>query len=128
MVKISYPLPLPLGHRVELTWYTRPVRGGRWKPDAADTPLARDLTTGVTYVGDRHVADRTAWTMGLVGSQRVEGVVPPALESAFAVEPPKGRAVHRRITGVVTGCTVLQESDWARTVLTLTVQEDSGAA
>ncbi|MFI7276987.1 hypothetical protein [Streptomyces sp. NPDC049879] len=127
MVRLTRPTPIPLGHRVELTWYTRPVRGGRWKPDSGDAALIRDLTTGVTYSSREHVADLNAWTTGVVRLRRIEGVVPEDLEGVFAIEPRKDRVVHRRVTGVVTDCVVLQEAEWARTVLTLTVEEDSGA-
>lgn len=92
-VTVMYGAPIPVGHRVERTWYEL-VEGGlfskktrRWEHE----PWNQDLDTGIEYVSDR-----------MLGSTGVRHPDTPVSVG----EAPSGK-VARQLRGIVRACRVV---------------------
>jgi hypothetical protein len=86
--------PVPVGHRVELTWFEEVSRGlvpGQERvDDRPHQPLIRDLDTGVEYASD--------WVLGVSRRRR------PDVPFELGEVPRTELRVQRRATGVVRAC------------------------
>jgi hypothetical protein len=93
-VPLSYPAPIPVGHRVELTWFVK-LGGLRGNKPAARPfePHLRDLDSGVTYAPE--------WQLGSFHAFRSDVV------NAYRPEPHADLEVASTLRGRVSGCTVV---------------------
>jgi hypothetical protein len=105
-IELLYPAPIPLGHRVEVTWYRRPELDfwGTESPSSGrkvpGEPALRDLDTGVLYGPDWIFAERIA---------------PPSsiAPRPMALEAREGLVVAEQVTGRVRYCRVAyQHGEW----------------
>lgn len=93
-VPLAYPAAIPVGHRVELTWFVRlgGMRGN--KPSSRPfEPYLHDLDSGVAY--------GTEWQLGTFRAFRSDHVHP------YELEPLPQLEVERTLRGRVTACTVV---------------------
>ncbi|MDO8185356.1 hypothetical protein Q5424_06735 [Conexibacter sp. JD483] len=93
-VPLAYPAPIPLGHRVELTWLVKlgGLRGN--KPSSQPfEPHLRDLDSGIAYGPE--------WQFGSYGMFRSDRV------NAYSQEPRPDLEVERTLRGRVVACTVV---------------------
>ena len=59
-VVLTYPAPIPVGHRLELTWFVNHTppekrRGIKWR-EPHTKPVVKDLDTGIVYMNHNHVS------------------------------------------------------------------------
>lgn len=90
--------PIPIGSRVEMTWYRTPSSGllsGTQLESHPYAPVVRDLSTGIIYGG----VD-TFWQRGSVT------VVPPGAPLSLQWDPLAGSQVEYRVVGKVLACRV----------------------
>ncbi len=95
-IDVVYPAPVPVGHRVRITWYeieTRGFFGG--KESKAHEPWIIDLDTGVEYLSDRLVG-----RSGAKFPDQPVDVADDAKTSATAVRTLEGRVTRCRVVSV----------------------------
>ncbi|MGI6879068.1 hypothetical protein [Microbacterium sp. gxy059] len=97
-VALNYPAPIPVGHRVELTWFedARPAKRRdrvEWSAPHA-RPVVRDLETGIRYMNHSHAS---------IGSNGGQVFAPR--DMPFAPRPEL--AVREVWTARVTACTLV---------------------
>ena len=93
-VPLAYPAPIPVGHRVELTWFVKlgGLRGTTPTPRPFE-PHLRDLDSGVAYAPE--------WQLGSFHAFRSSTV------NAYQPEPLDGLEVASTLRGRVSACTVV---------------------
>ncbi len=93
-VPLAYPAPIPVGHRVELTWFVKlgGLRGNKPTPRPFE-PHLRDLDSGVAYGAE--------WQLGTFGAFRSDTV------NAYAPEPLPQLEVASTLRGRVAACTII---------------------
>jgi hypothetical protein len=96
-IVVVYVAPIPVGHRVEVTWTEEVRRGlvpGQERTDSRPhQPVLVDLDTGVVYLSD--------WSVG-AGRRRS-----PDQPYDVGVEPMQDHRVARIVRGVVKACRVV---------------------
>ena len=95
-VVVVYAAPIPIGHRIEVTWYQLVERGlaGQTRTDERPAQASiRDLDTGIEYDTD--------WVFGGGGKPR------PDTPHDVETEPLEGFRVHRRLAGTVRRCRIV---------------------
>lgn len=97
-VPLAYPAPIPVGHRVELTWFVKLGGGLRAnKPTSRPfEPHLRDLDSGIAY--------GTEWQFGEFVGFRSDRVHP------YEPEPLARLEVERTLRGRIAACTVVNVS------------------
>ncbi len=108
-ITLAFPAAIPVGHRVEVTWYPEPagLLGRKQKPAPAH-PVLVDLDTGVRYVTHWHVGRHAAFR-----SDR---------PNDYATAPLGDLVAERVLRGRVRACTVVHVSlsdPYQHTVLVL---------
>ena len=96
-VVVVFAAPVPVGHRVQVTWYEKVEAGlvpSQVRTDSRPAqPVIRDLDTGISY--------ETDWAIGHGGKGR------PDTPHDVADAPLADFRVERRISGVVRRCRVV---------------------
>lgn len=96
-VVVVFAAPIPVGHRVELTWFevVRPglVPGQERTDDREHQPVVRDLDTGVSYTTD--------WVVGVERRPR------PDAPYRVGDGPRADARPSATLRGVVRACTVI---------------------
>ena len=96
---LSYPAAIPVGHRIEATWFLKP-RGRRAPiPSKPAEPVVTDRDTGIRY--------GLHWHFGEAALFR------PDRPNAYTLTPLDGLQVERVVRGRVTACTIVQISPTA---------------
>jgi len=94
---VVHATPIPVGHRVEITWHEEVQRGLVPSQERTDhrphQPVILDLDTGVEYATD--------WGFGHGGRSQPDA--PGEVEDA----PLEGFRVMRRVVGVLRACRVV---------------------
>jgi hypothetical protein len=111
-IALDYPAPIPVGRRVEVTWYYKPagMRGDKLK-SAPSQPALVDLETGVRYGPN--------WAHGAFASFR------PGSPNRYALEPLPELTVERRVVAKVLACTIVHvpvAEPYQETMLALEVE------
>ena len=94
IVPLAYPAAIPVGHRVELTWYLKPSgRGGRRLASLPPQPFLVDLDSGVRYGAH--------WQLGEHDRFRSDW------PNRYALDPLPELRAERVVRGRVAACTVV---------------------
>ena len=99
-VQLIGPVPIPVGHRVEITWYqgeevtTGLLGGDKKKVTPIETPMVIDIDTGIRYGLLAHFDEGSAYRGGQinVAEHRLR-------DNLVSTE---------RVTGKVTACSIAQ--------------------
>jgi hypothetical protein len=122
IVPLAYPAAIPVGHRVELTWYLKPAGVARRKlASAPPEPFLVDLDSGVRY--------GVEWQLGEHLSFRSDR------PNRYELDPLPHLQAERIVRGRVAACTIVHVSlsePYQQTMLLIDEEEnvalDSGAS
>ncbi|CAM3316263.1 hypothetical protein [Stackebrandtia soli] len=91
-VRLDFPAPIPVGHRIEVTTFAAP-RPGPNEPvgDPSRSPVVHDLDSGIRYADEVHVSGR-------------------GRHGGFLLAPRDDLSVTAVIRGRVTACTLVHVS------------------
>jgi hypothetical protein len=108
LVHLAMPVPIPVGHRVEVRVFVREttVLFSSSKEPQPDQPVVTDLDTGVVF--------GPAWAFG-GGGAYYKGK--PLADLTLA--PPPSLQEHSRVVGRVTACRVAWVTEFVSTTLEL---------
>lgn len=94
IVPLAYPAAIPVGHRVELTWYLKPGGIRRNKLESVPPqPFLVDLDSGVRY--------GTHWQLGEYVTFRSDW------PNRYALDPLPQLRAERIVRGRVAACTIV---------------------
>jgi hypothetical protein len=113
---LNHAVPVPVGHRVEITEFTAPEGRSRGSADtqAHAHPAVLDLDTGIRYLNHVHVS---------AGNNGGNAFRP----NAYPFEPRPDLSVARIWRGRVAACTVVEVEGLSAQHTMLAIEPDSGA-
>jgi hypothetical protein len=93
---VVYAAPIPVGHRVDIRWYTRTstgLLGGKSEKMREHEPVITDLDTGIEYTSDH--------------AHEVDGLTVKSPDQPVAIAPQPTGQPFRRLLGHVRACRVV---------------------